>query len=592
MAETTGCCGKQFNGQRNWIVTGLLPQISKETVFFQRMNVIGIDLGTAYSSVGRLIQQGVLLIPDGDRVGVPSVVAYQSGEWQVGKLAVARAPSFPNSTILDTKRMLGCSFDMPAIQYLRSSWPFQTQRSLIGEILICVQETDGMKQYRPYQISAKILAKLKQMAERAIGRSVTEAAITVPAYFSDAQREDTKRAAALAGLTVLRLVNEPSAGAIAYGYETQPQVKKTVIIFDLGGGTLDVSLMTIEHKKYAVQAVSGDSHLGGRDFDQRLMQLCVRSFDTTGRVQLANLNQRNYHKLRARCKEAKCELSDSEQTIVYIEDFHGGQDLDVHVTRTLLEAECRDLFARMLDPVEEVLDFAEKTVREIDEVLLIGGGSVMPNVRQILARYFQKQPFFGVNPLEAVAKGATIIAGTLKSGLNIREIQDIEWFDICALPLGVEMVGSRMCQMIPHGMRLPARGQSQFFTVVHNQTSITFSVFEGPWMMTNRNRQLGSFTVNCIPTKTAHLFSAQRARRTLEERAAQRTLDAREYDESSRKITIENLAMNFRSFLEQEPRKNSEFDQFVPRDKRPALILSWSNSIVGRDHKVCVVILP
>jgi molecular chaperone DnaK (HSP70) len=358
-----------------------------------------------------------------------------------------------------------------------------------------------------------------------------------------------------------------------------------------------------------VQAVSGDPHLGGRDFGERLMEFCLEKFGLSGSLELVALDPRKKHILKTCCEEAKCGLSDSQRADVFIENFHGGRDLDVRITRTDFEAKCQDLFDRILGPIEEVLEYADKKVQDIDDIILIGGTSSIPRVKQILTQFFEREPFPRVNPLEAVAKGATMFAIACTGGQDLPDIRDIECYDICTLPLGTDIVGDRMWVMIERGRRLPAESETSYSAAVHNQTSLTFDVYEGPWKMNKRNRKLGSFTVTGIPaaeageepvqvkfnldrdgilnvtgrvvsrgttstltvTKTAHLFSTQRVKRTLEQREAEKIIDAREYDEAMRSTTIENLAENFRIFLEQELKKNNEFNDYVPFTQRERL---------------------
>jgi molecular chaperone DnaK (HSP70) len=541
------------------------------------MYVLGIDFGTTYSSVWTFTEKGdPQLISDDGRIGVPSVVAYQFGEWIVGSVAVERAGRFPKTTIYDLKRFLGCSYDMRAIQEAIRRLPFPVFPGPNGEILIEIEETTGFRQYHPWELVAKIFAKLKRMAEAVLG-PVTKAVISVPANFTRPQREDTTKAANLAGLTVLQLVNEPSAGAIAYQWKKQSEQQKTVLVFDLGGGTLDVTILTVQRTTFTVEASFGDSHFGGRDFDVKLMELCLERFDPSGSLTLQALphtNPKAYHTLRERCEQAKCRLSEANRQLVSVDDFLPGRHMDIIVTRAEFEAKCQDLFARILPPVEEVMRNADKTARDIDEVILIGGSSKIPEVRRILATYFGKKPFSGVSPLAAVATGATIFAGLLKTNqCGIPTIKELPFRDICPLPLGIRGLGDRMLCIIPANTAFPVERSIQCGTEA-NQTSIKFEIFEGPWLMTRRNRCLGSFTLSEIPaaeagkefvrisfkvdcdgvliasarvlsngttarltvTTTAHLFSRQRVLRIIAERDAHKASDEREYEEAGRRV--------------------------------------------------------
>jgi molecular chaperone DnaK (HSP70) len=575
--------------------------------------VIGIDLGTTYSSVSRLRHYGPELIPDGDKIAIPSIVAFQDGEWQVGRLAADRAWKYPTTTVYDTKLMLGCSFDMPAIQAAKNSWPFPVVRGSDGKIVIEIQEGNQRCPYSPCQLSAKILTKLKELAESTMPDKVTDAVISVPAYFNDSQRADTMEAATIAGLNVLRLLNEPSAGALAYGFEEDLAGKKTVLVFDFGGGTLDLSLVELDGDRLSVQAVSGDTHLGGRDFDEVLMRLSLERFDPTGGTTVETITKEECHVLRSACQQAKCNLSESERTEVFIRAFHG-RHFEVNLSRNDFNLRCGHLLARIRPLLEEVLEFGGITAAAVDEIITIGGSTSIPAVRLAIRDFFGKEPFDGVSPLEAVAKGAAIMAGKIKGKTSIPRIRDLEFRDICPLSIGVDLVGERMSVVIPAGTPLPAIRTAKFGTAIHDQADGRFQVFEGPWSMTKRNRLLGSFQVQGIPPeeagkeqveitfsldsdriltvtavipsqgtttssltvrKTGCLLGTKAIMRIQTQSENEKATDAREFDEAGRRSWLVLLHANLARFFTSTPEDENDrrdFGKMVSQQKRTQLL--------------------
>jgi molecular chaperone DnaK (HSP70) len=396
-------------------------------------------------------------------------------------------------------------------------------------------------------------------------------------------------------------------------HDGPPSQEQNVIVFNVGDRTVDVSLLTIEGTRLSVQAVAGDIHLGGRDFDDRMMRLCLRKFERTGTITIDSLEPKKLHQLRAKAEEAKCELSDALRAFVCLEDFISGQDLDLEITRAEFEEENHEhpnLYEKMLRTVDEVLFFSGKKAADVHKIILIGGGSKMLKVRQTIGDYMGKHPFSGTSPLEAVAKGATVFAGTLVEGCAIPDIRDIECREICPLALGDGVSGRRMGVIIPRGTKLPVTRSIRRFTTRHNQTSMKIEVYEGPWKMVRRNRCLGSLHVTGLPPadayeaevnvtfavdldgvltatasavaggctttlrveKTSHLFADAKVSRTLAEYETEQAVDAQECDEAERKTRVIALAANFRTFLEQEPARNRRFEEYVRASEQARLL--------------------
>jgi molecular chaperone DnaK len=468
---------------------------------------------------------------------------------------------------------------------------------------------------------------LKELAESTISEEVTEAVITVPAYFNDSQRADTKKAAEIAGLRVLGLVNEPTAGALQYAFEQEGEERKTVLVFDFGGGTLDLSLVELEGDRLSVQAVSGDTHLGGRDFDEVLMRLCLERFDPTGGTTVATIEKEECHLLRDACEKAKMDLSRSKQTTVSIRSFHANRVLKVKITRDDFNSRCAHLLARIRPPLEEVLEFGGLTAGEVDEIITISGSSMIPAVHDMVARFFGKRPFHGVSPLEAVAKSAAIMAGKIKGRTGVPNIQDLEFRDICPLSIGVDIAGEQMSVVIPAGTRLPATKRQTFGTVIHGQDGGRFQVFEGPWLMTKRNRLLGSFEIEGIPPaeagreqveltfsldsdriltvkahvvsqgttttrltvrKTGCLLGTKEIQRIKTQSQAEKDADAREFEEAGRRSWLELLAENLEKFFASEPHHaihGQLFAKLVPAYKRQELRAFVRSKLPGPDEE-------
>ncbi|KAM5556348.1 hypothetical protein ABKV19_023976 [Rosa sericea] len=467
-------------------------------------HAIGIDLGTTNSCVAVWENDHVeVIVNDQGSKTTPSCVAFTDTQTLVGDAALDQIIRNPANTIFDAKRLIGRRFSDASVQYDMKLWPFKVTKGPEDKPMIVVTQEGKEKRFSAEEISSMVLAKMREVAGAYLGSTVKNAVITVPAYFNNSQRQDTYDAGTTAGLNVMRIINEPTAAAIAYGLNKKAgwYSKRNVVIFDLGGGTLDVSLLSIGDDVFEVKATAGDTHLGGEDFDNKMVNYCVEEFKRKHQLDVSG-NTRALRRIRNACEKAKKRLSFACSVDIEIDCLFSSTDFYITFTRDKFEHINMDLFNKCMEPVEKCLGDAKMDTSSVDDIVLIGGSSRIPRVQQLLQDVFKgKELCKGINPEDAVAYGAAVQAAVLNgNGKGTGKLKDFTLMDVTPMSLGVSTKNKSMTVVIPRNTRIPVIMNQTFVTTEDNQISATFTIFEGESETTLNNNRLGSFILHDLPS--------------------------------------------------------------------------------------------